>query len=373
MVLEMNRDRKVRVLHIIPSFASGGAERVLLGYLKDFQLDDDIELYALSLGKNGGSIFDKEIEKLGLNVKYAEIDSINDRFSILRKMKAVRKAVKEIKPDIIHSHLRLVSIVTFATIFNFGLKRIHTIHTVPAIASSGKMGPFDKFCFKYMNVLPICLNKQLAHEAEKLYDIKFCEFLYNGIEINKYSGFENREKLREKLNIPGDAFVLGHVGRFVPIKNHDFIIDVFNEIQKKNKNSYLMLVGEGPETENIKNKCEKLSVKENVIFMGVRTDVNELLQIMDAYIFPSKQEGLGISLIEAQAAGLKCIASDTIPAEAFVSKNLIALPLSEPERWCDEFLNEKTFESDYSGLENFSVTEVNKKLKNIYFSKAKGV
>lgn len=361
--------KKIKILHFIPSFASGGAERVLLGYLKDFQNDNDIELHALAFSKNQGSIFDKEIENLNLNITYANIDSKNDKLSLIKKIFAIKKAVKRVKPDIIHSHLRMIPLVTFATLFNFKLKRVHTIHTVPHVASAGKTKPFDIFCLRYMNILPICLNKQLAREAENLYGINFCEFLYNGIQIDKYKGFNGKNQLRESLNIPSDAFVLGHVGRFVPIKNHSFIIDVFYNIYKQNNNAYLLLVGEGPEMDNIKNKCRNLDIEKNVIFTGARTDVPELLQIMDAYIFTSIKEGLGISLIEAQAAGLKCIAATTIPEEAFVSSNLLSLPLDCPEKWAEEFLKEEPFGSNYEGIENFDIKKVNEKLKNIYLTR----
>jgi len=360
--------KKIKILHIIPNFSSGGAERVVLGYMKDFMNDKDIEMHVLALGINNGSIFDKEIEKLKLNITYANIDIIH-KFASVLKIKAIRKAVKELKPDIVHSHLRLLPHVTFATFFQKGLKRIHTIHAVPEIISAGKIMRFDKFCFQKMQVLPICLNRELAKQAEQLYEIPFCEFLYNGIELERYTDFKEKEKLRNQFGVPQDAYVVGHVGRFVPTKNHDFLIDVFYEVKKKKPNSYLLLVGEGPEMIKIREKCKKLKLEDSVIFAGTCTNVNEVLQIMDGYIFPSKKEGLGISLIEAQAAGLRCITSNTVPKEAYVSPQLIALPLDvSPKKWCDTLLESTMSEEPRNRIENFSIHKVNEKLKNIYMT-----
>lgn len=359
-------DKRIKVLHIIPSFASGGAERVLLGYLKDFKDDNDIELYALALGKKESSIFDKEIEESNLHIEYAEVD-ISSRFSFFKRVIAVRKSVKKIKPDIIHSHLRTLPYVVTATLFK-KVKRIHTIHSVPKISSAGKILFLDTLCFRRFKVLPICLNKEFANEAKKLYKIDFCEFLYNGIDIEKYQGLQNKEQLRNEFGIPKDAFVLGHVGRFVPIKNHKFIIDVFNNIIKENSNSYLLLVGEGPEQTRIKQMCIELGINNNVIFVGTRMDVNNILQIMNAFIFPSINEGLGIALIEAQAAALRCVASDTIPKEAIVSSNAILLSLDDPEEWSRKLTDKEHLNSGFSGIENFSIVEINKKLKDIYLN-----
>ncbi|MBE7020156.1 MAG: glycosyltransferase family 1 protein [Ruminococcaceae bacterium] len=358
--------RKIKVLHIIPTFSSGGAERVLLGYMKDFKNDAEIEMHALALAKDENSIFDNEIKNSGLNIKYAEIDA-NEKLSVLKRILAIRREIKRLKPDIIHSHLRITFYVSLASLFLNVKHFIHTIHTVPQLESNGKLFIFDKFCYKYLSVFPICLNKELARTAEKFYDIPFCEYLYNGIDISKYSGFKGTKELRDKYKIPQDAYLLGHIGRFADIKNHDFIIDVFNELKKQKDNAYLLLIGEGPLMQKIKDKCKKLGIEERVIFAGTCTNVHEMLQIMNGFIFPSKQEGLGIALIEAQAAGLYCVVSDTIPSEAFVSGRLASLPLNAgPSKWVEALLKEEASTDIRNELRAFSIEGVNDRLRQIY-------
>ena len=142
-----------------------------------------------------------------------------------------------------------------------------------------------------------------------------------------------------------------------------------SELLKKKRNSYLLLVGEGPLMPEIKEKCEKLGILKNIIFAGTCTNVHELLQIMNGFIFPSKQEGLGIALIEAQAAKIYCVVSDTIPKEAVVSDKLITLSLNEsPSKWADAFINEEISKDKHNDLKDFSIKGVNDKLRRIYKS-----
>ena len=143
-------------------------------------------------------------------------------------------------------------------------------------------------------------------------------------EINKI-----REEKRKELNIKKDTFVIGHIGRFMPVKNHEFIIDVFNEIHKENKNTLLLLVGQGPLMDEIKEKVKKLKLTRYVKFLGQRTDVNELYQAFDTFIFPSLYEGLGMVAIEAQASGLPCVASTEVPSIVKVTDCLEFLELED--------------------------------------------
>ena len=358
--------KKINIVHIIPTLNSGGAESVVLGYLKKFQNDSDISLSLLVLGCNNGSIFDREAKKRNLSVEYANLKP--SLFRTFKMIKAIRKYVNKEKPDIVHSHLRILPFVTAATLFK-KVKRIHTIHTVPSVASNGKIFCFDKFCYKVLKVLPICLNKELSESANTLYDINHCQYLYNPIDIEKFSKKINKAELRKKFNIPENAYVLGHVGRFDRVKNHTFIIDVFSEISKVRSDACLVLIGEGKEQLSIQEKCKALGLDKNVYFLGTRNDVSDILQIMDVFIFPSIHEGLGIALIEAQAAGLKCIASDIIPKEVTVSDKLIFMSLkANPKAWCDEILNDNSVGyKKVSDLNDFNKEAVYERLKHFYF------
>lgn len=154
--------------------------------------------------------------------------------------------------------------------------------------------------------------------------------LHNAINLPKYSFSQTtRDLYREKLEL-NHHFVLGHVGRFAYQKNHEMLIDVFSEVRKQVPHVKLLLVGTGPLEGKIRQNVEHLGLERDVLFLGKRSDVPQLLQTMDMFLLPSHFEGLGLVLIEAQAAGLQCLASSEIPREAKVTSNLEFLPLSQP-------------------------------------------
>lgn len=154
--------------------------------------------------------------------------------------------------------------------------------------------------------------------------------MHNAIDCEKFRFRpEVRDRLRKEMGLEG-KFVIGHVGRFERQKNHDFLIRVFAEVKKKMPESVLVLVGEGSLEKQVKQLARKLALDTSIIFFGQRLDVNDLFQIMDIFLLPSRYEGLGIVLFEAQANGLKCYASDYVPKESSLG-NTVYLPLKNAE------------------------------------------
>lgn len=166
------------------------------------------------------------------------------------------------------------------------------------------------------------------------------KIINNAIEASKYKYNEAvRNRLRKQLNIT-DELVIGHVGRFHMQKNHIFIIKVLKEIVMLNNNVKVVLIGDGTLKEKIISYAQESGVLDNIIFLEKRTDVNELLQAMDVFLFPSLFEGLGLALIEAQAADLPCVISDTIPEAAILTEKVVIKSLNEaPEEWAKAVLS----------------------------------
>lgn len=145
---------------------------------------------------------------------------------------------------------------------------------------------------------------------------------------------DNRQKIRAELGLSPDDFVVGHIGRFSPQKNHSFLIDIFSELVKLKPCAKLVLVGEGRLMEETKEKCNRLGISERVIFCGHRKDTNAVLSAFDYFCFPSVFEGLGLVLIEAQANGLPILTSTTIADEAKVLPSYKQFDLSDgPAKW----------------------------------------
>ena len=171
--------------------------------------------------------------------------------------------------------------------------------------------------------------------AEWLFPPKYVDnvvILNNGINWDSYRYSEEvRSEVRREYNIPEDTFLIGHVGRLAEQKNHKFLIGVFDKLHKEYKNTKLMLVGDGP----LKDKCvediERRGLTDEVIFTGACTDVSRFLSAMDVFAFPSVFEGLPLTVIEAQANGLTCIASDAITKAVNLDGKVTFLPVDKGE------------------------------------------
>lgn len=165
------------------------------------------------------------------------------------------------------------------------------------------------------------------------------EVLPNGIELNKYAyNPDVRKQVRKELGIKKN-YVIGHAGRFSDQKNHAFLIDVFNEIQKKEPDAVLLLLGVGELTDVIKGKVKKLGIEDKVIFYGASNEMEKMWQAMDVFTMPSLHEGLPVTGIEAQASGLPCVFADTITKEVGLTRNCKFISLSAPlDEWADAVL-----------------------------------
>ena len=139
--------------------------------------------------------------------------------------------------------------------------------------------------------------------------------------------------------------IVGHVGRFHPQKNHFFILDVFAKLLQKEPEAELWLIGTGENKEEVEKRAKQLELSNKVRFWGTRSDVSDLMQAMDVFLFPSLYEGLSVSLVEAQAAGLPCLISDCIPCECRLTDLAIPFSLdSGAEEWADKLCDLRNHE-----------------------------
>ena len=169
---------------------------------------------------------------------------------------------------------------------------------------------------------------------EPTLDCNQVTIITNAIDIKRFAfSLSSRNELRKKYDL-GDSLVVGHVGRFHPQKNHEFIIDVFNNLLKIEHNSYLILIGEGPLKSNIECLVKKLQLSDKVIILNPLIDVEKYYSAMDIFLFPSLYEGLGIAAIEAQTSGLPTLLSDKIPSPCKISDSTAFLSLGDnAEEW----------------------------------------
>lgn len=325
--------KPIRIAQVMGKWVGGGVEAVVMNYYRnidkkkiqfDFIFDDD-----------SNDIPYDEIEKLG-----GKVILIPPYQKVFKYHKELKRVLMSGNYKIVHSHINTLSVFSLFAAKKAGVPvRIAHSHSTTNKKEWKKnllklvLRPLSK---KYATHYFACSDLAGRWQfGNKEYDKGNIYVLNNAIDLDKFKyDKELRNKKRKELKLKEDALVIGHIGRFVPVKNHEFIIDVFNEVHKENKNAVLLLVGQGPLMDEIKEKVKELKLTKNVKFLGQRSDVNELYQAFDLFLFPSLYEGLGMVAIEAQTSGLQCIASTEVPSIAKVTDNLEFLELDDTiEMW----------------------------------------
>lgn len=201
------------------------------------------------------------------------------------------------------------------------------------------------------------------------------KMIKNGIDVNIFTYNETvRQEVRHNLEVES-CFVVGHVGRFIWMKNHKFILDIFRELRKKVPNAKLVLVGDGTLYADIKQLVESMGLTKDVLFLGLRSDIDQLLQGFDAFLMPSFYEGLPVSLVEAQCAGLPVFGSDTISRDTQITQNMHFISLGETAEMWAKKINEycRSFKRNNMDVvikkAGFDISETVNLLIEIYLSK----
>ena len=321
-------NKPIKIAHIIGKWVGGGVEAVVMNYYRN--IDRNKIQFDFICDNDSTNIPYEEIEKLG-----GKVFLVPPYQKIYQYNKELLKIFKNEKYKIVHSHINTLSVfpLRIAKKANIPVRIAHSHSTTnkrewkknllkQILRLFSKIYATDYFaCSEYA-------GRWLFGNKE--YDKGNVYILNNAIDIDKFKFDEKIRRLKRKeLNITEDTLVIGHIGRFVSQKNHSFLIDIFFEIHKQNKNAVLLLIGQGPLEEKIKEKVEKLNLKNNVKFLGQREDVNELYQAMDIFLFPSLYEGLGMVLIEAQCSALPCVCSDKIPKISKICNDVYFLSLND--------------------------------------------
>lgn len=341
-------------------------EKIRIDYFVTYEIEKN---YKEIIEKRNGKVIEANIKKTNNVFKKKEII-----------IKSFYKTVKQNNYDIIHVHIdNSYNAFLYGIISKIACNSKVVFHSHNA-SISGKIKNILHTTFKPLlgivgNEYVTCSQKAANWMFPKyILKNKKIKFIENGIYIDKYLFNEDiRREYRSRLNL-NNNFVIGNIGRFEMQKNHEFLINVFNEVHKTNNKAKLILVGEGTLENKIKNKVKELNLDKDVIFLGRRNDVNKLMQAFDLFLFPSLYEGLGIVLIEAQAAGLKCIISDVIPEEVNITEQIQRLSLENHEykQWTEEILK---LDKNYNRKENqeqilksnFNIKEAALNLQRFYF------
>lgn len=355
---------EIRILHIVPNMQAGGLETFIMNVYRN--IDKSKVQFDFLVHYKKRCFYDDEIEKLGGKIHRFSLREDNKVLKYIKQLDDFFKTHKEYK--IVHCHMSSISFLVFWVAKKNGVK-IRIAHSHNSNTENTFKGFVKKILIqpcKYLSTDNYACSKSAG---KFLFGSKSFTVIPNGIDIEKFKYNEKiRNEMREKLNIK-DKFVLGHVGRFCEQKNHDFLINVFYEVQKYEPNSILLLIGTGELEDKIKKKVQDLKIKEKVLFLENRQDVNKLYSAMDCFTFPSKFEGLGIVLVEAQVSGLNIITSTKVPDEVMISKGIQRLKL-DVNMWKEEILKLKNLKRTYQKINEkileYDIKAVASKLQEEY-------
>lgn len=368
----------VRVLYFVDRMLRGGIQSLVIDWVSRFD-KNKIHVDFLLLDDGKEYELEQTLKELGCTVYKLKGIWVKSPIDFIKYKRAVKNFFKEhhdYKVVHMHSSSKNYMILKYAKRYDIPIRIAHS-HNIdfqtknPLKKSIGNI--FKKPLIKYATDYFAC--SKIAGEwlfGKKIVESDEFKVIHNAIDYDKFKYDDNiRNEIRRELGFKNLDIVIGHVGRFVTQKNHEFLLDIFIELCKKSNNYKLLLVGTGELENKIKEKVKKNNLEDKVIFVGFRDDANRLFSAMDIFCFPSLFEGLGLVLVEAQANGLSCFATEkTIPDEVRINQNFRFLPL-EKEKWIEEIIAVDTArcESKKNLVKNdYLIDNIVKKLEMFYLN-----
>ena len=323
----------IRILHILHSMNRGGAEAMLMNYYRN--IDRDRVQFDFLLTEQNKCQYEDEIEEMGGRVYRVPLLRFSNPFPYINGVKHFLKEHPEYK--IVHSHTSSKSAIPLWVAQRCGVP-VRVCHAHSSSSGHGLEGfvrwGLGVWLKRVATDFMSCGEGATLCWYGKEY-LNKTRFVPNAVDVEKYGFNESiRNTVREKLQLSDGEYVLGMVSRFHPVKNHLFALDVLHALKRQGCKARLLFVGDGELKKEIESKMKDLTLDADVVMTGLVNDVPSYLQAMDMVLMPSINEGLPVSLIEAQTNGLSVVASTGVPCEVNVTGNVQFLPL-EVEAWVD--------------------------------------
>lgn len=324
----------IRVLHVIGCLEMGGSQAMVMNLLRN--IDRSKVMFDFIVDHPERNDYEKEVLALGSKIYTMPSFKGYNTGEIRREWNKFFSEHPEYR--ILHSHVRSYASLYIPIAKKHGLKTVihsHSTSNGKGIASVVKQ--ILQYPLRYQaDYLMACSNES----GKWLYGNDVCDkdnyiFVPNAIDTEKFRYSESiASEYRHELDLE-NKFVIGHVGRFHEAKNHMFLLEAFAKVSAMRSDARLLLIGDGELRSNIENKIHELGIENSVVMTGNRNDVHKLMQTMDVFAFPSLWEGLPVTVVEAQAAGLPCIISDRITTDVDTSELVMRLPVDDSEVWSD--------------------------------------
>ncbi len=330
-------EKPIRVLHVLGTTNLGGAESRIMDLYRHIDREKIQFDFLIHTTKEG--FFDREIKRLGGKIYRLPSFRVYNYF-------AYKKACRDFfaehgEFEVVQGHMTSTASIYLPIAKKEGIP-MTIAHARSAGVDKGIKGWITKLLRKnlYRKCDYMFACSDLAARAvfgDGQYEAGKVVFVPNAVDTKDFAPNEHmRAEIRKEYGLE-DSFVIGHVGRFHYAKNHEFILDIFTEVLKQNKQVKLFLLGDGPHRQEIEEKATELRIKEKVIFAGNQNPVAPYYQAMDVFLFPSRFEGMPGTVVEAQAAGLPCLIADTITTQVKVTELVAFLSLAQDAKlWAEQ-------------------------------------
>lgn len=348
----------------LTSLKCGGAETVLMNYHKN--IDTSLVQFDYLVFSDSEDFYDKDALALGANIfRVSGKHRFAQGFRILKKLsKSKEYSAIEIHTENAHS------VIWVLLSYLAGFKKV-IVHS----HSTKNIKMFQHRVSKlFLNLFPIIRFSCGKQATSFMFGKRKAFVVNNAIDLDRYS-FDSKKRaaIRNDLNLKEDTIVLGHVGRFIELKNHSLLFEVCKSLEEKGVKYKLLLLGDGELFDLKKEEAKKIGIENNVIFLGNVNNVGDYLQGMDVFLLPSYYEGFPTVAVEAQAAGLRCLLSDTITKDVNITGNVDFISIKEPgELWakaiCDKGLSVRDNWCKVLTEKGLNIKEEAKKIEQVYLT-----
>lgn len=355
----------MKIMYILHSLYVGGAETIATNYLIELK-KRGCDVALIEVWHSESSLYTR-LKENGIEVNII-FDGKKDILSKLRRrlnqkdtiQRRVKDYIEEYEPDIIHNHSNMI----YLKRTTFPMNRIFLTFHSDLFRYLSSLSPDEN---KYLRscidegLNLIAISSNILADVEKEFHTGSVTLIPNGVYIDGIkTRINSREDIEKRFGISKDSFLVGHVGRFNKVKNHERLIEIFKEIHDRRSNSYLLLVGGGADRDiaAVKKKAKEMGLQSAIVFAGVCSDSTAIASAFDVMIVPSLAESFSLVLVEAQVHNVRCIGSSVIPKEVFCNRNCISIPLeSGNDVWAEYALN--TFEKkETSDIRKFDIASV---------------